>query len=229
MKSKRLSLSAVTLLAFAPLRGAEGEEGGTEGSGGTGSGGNGGEGEGGSATGANSTGDEGGDPQKKISALEEEKNRHYNKAQEAEARANELQKELEKRDREKLTEQERVQKDLETVTGERDALQSQVEALLIQNAFLTTNDVQWHNTERALRSVDLSDVKINDGKVDTKALKDAIKKLATDEPYMVKTAEGGGSTPPPPRSGQPGAGKGTKGSPDKERLMKKYPSLRQHA
>lgn len=231
MKSTRLSLKGHLLLSMAPLCGAEGEnEGGNgEGAGGAGAGANAGEGAGSGAAGAGN-GDEGGDPQKKIAALEEEKNRHYTKAEAEKKRADELQAEIEKRDREKLTDQQKVEKDLETVRQQNETLQTEVEALRIQNAFLTTNDVEWHNTERALRSVDLSDVQIKDGVVDKAALKAAIKKLATDEPYMVKGKEGGKNDPPPPRSGQPGAGKGgKKGDPDREALIKKYPSLRQHA
>lgn len=63
--------------------------------------------------------------------------------------------------------------------------------LTLQVAFLTTNipGIEWQDPEAALRLVDLDDVDIEDGKVDRRALRAALKDLARRKPYLVKKAE----------------------------------------
>lgn len=234
MKSTRLSLNKKLLtLDLAPIFGADGEgegAGGTGGAGTTETGGEGAAGAGGS--GSTEKPEEGGDPQKKITALEEEKNRHFTARQAAEKERDDLKAWKEEQERKGKSDLENLQTDLKTVKAERDQLAETNQRLLVQVAFLGTNDVQWHNPERALALVDLSDVEIKDGKVDTKALKAAIDALAKSDSYLVKTTEAKEEKPgtPPGRSGQlPGNGAGRTGQqpdPDRAKVLAKFPSLR---
>jgi len=67
-------------------------------------------------------------------------------------------------------------------------LQERLEEQLIKNTFLTANTHEWHNTSRAWRMLDLSDVTINDdGSVD--GLEEAIAALAASDPYLIKVTK----------------------------------------
>lgn len=225
--STRLSLSRIS--AFGPIYGAEGE--GESGSSGAGEGTQGGEGQGqGGATSppAPPTGNEGGDPQKKIAAQQEEIQRHFSARQKAEGERDELQKWKDEQERKTKTDVENLQTDLKSAKDTIAQLTSTNQSLMIENAFLQANTHEWHNPKRALASADLTAVTIKDGVVDEKALKDALDKLAKEEPYLVKPKEGEKDKPPPGGpTGTPPSGQGGKQT-DQETLRRKYPALRLH-
>jgi hypothetical protein len=242
MRSSRLSLK--DLLATRPLGGREDDEDDEDRST---------EGEQGSPRGGNGSEDEDdpdpdededdakGDPQAKIRALQKEKERHFRKRKEVEDRERALAKRLEEYERKDKSDLENAQTDLQKSLKENESLQGTVKSLALQVAFLSVNDVTWHNPQRALQLADLSEVEIgDDGTVDSKALKAAMKKLAAEEPYLVKKSkddedeedETQGKNKPRERTGNPSSGSSTKEQKAKaarERLIQKYPSLRQHA
>lgn len=219
MKSNRLSLF---LLKTPFMYGAEGEPEGTSGAEGSGDDPKGGE------TGSSASGS--GDPQKKIAALEEEKNRHFSARQKAEQENADFKARLQEYEDKGKSEAELKDRELSTLKEQNAALQEALQDLRIRNAFLSANTVEWHNPERALALVDLSEVQIDkDGNVDKAALKAASEALAKSDSYLVKVAdkEDKGS------GGQPKSGENPKGSDkdkgtDKETLRKKYPALRTH-
>lgn len=58
--------------------------------------------------------------------------------------------------------------------------------LRLQVAFLSANQIKWHDPEDALAMADLSGVDVDDsGTVDTKALRAALKDLAKRKPHLV--------------------------------------------
>jgi hypothetical protein len=204
----------------------------------------GGAGEGAQEQGAGGKAGEELDPQKKILALTEEKDRHWTAAKEASeklattaAELEELRKFKQEKDDEKLTADEKVNREIEalkTESIEKDniilALQESAKKLVINNAFLSNNDVKWHNGERALALADLSAVEIVDKDgvptlKDPAAMAKAIKDLAESDPYLVDTTEGApswqgktGDGPKPPKKTGEAARKQT--------LVDKYPALR---
>lgn len=111
---------------------------------------------------------------------------------------------------------------------------------LIQLAFLRANDVEWHDPDDALTMADLSEVEIDDeGSVDRKALKAALRDLAKRKPHLVKTKESKEDEEEENEeeqedqrsksSGSKMAGnrKGSKGKgPTREDLAKRFPALR---
>lgn len=237
MKNPKLSFeprcfSLYSLAALVgPIRGADGE----------------GEGEGDTGRAGDVTTE--GDPSKKITALTEEKDRHYAKRKDAEQKAADLQRERddllkwkEEQENAKKSDLEKLQGNVDKLTKANETLQDTVNRLAVENAFHTANTVQWHNPKRALASLDLSDVKVENGKVDVNAIKAKIEQLAKDEPYLVKNGEGEGGnsnsgsgsdsskdkgkkvskTGTPPGGNDNDAGKGN----DLESLAKKYPALR---
>jgi TolA-binding protein len=185
------------------------------------------------------------DPQKKIAALTEEKDRHWTKAQEAEQKLQEQLAELEElrtfkqtKDQESLTEEQKIEAKLaefdvalKAKDVEIEKLKEASKRLTIKNAFLAQNDVKWHDAESALSLADLSEVEIVDGKdgiptlKNDVAMKNAIQKLAETKSYLVDTSEG-----EPVWEGKTGdkvqkrqvANEATK----REKLLKEYPALR---
>lgn len=112
--------------------------------------------------------------------------------------------------------------------------------LTLQNAFLASNVVDWVDPEDALRLVDLEDVEIDDdGTVDRKALRAALRDLARRKPHLVKTkakpsgkaddegdedddADQGSRRSAAPMNGKR---KGSRETTDRATLAKKFPAL----
>jgi hypothetical protein len=137
-----------------------------------------------------------------------------------------------------------VKKELTDIRGqvtkletERDQLADRNKGLTIRLAALTMSGdgiPEWENVETALRLADLSDVDVSDdGKVDKRALRSALKALAKEHPYLVKkkskSSEGGdnegGSTGPKMNGGRKGDTQG----PDRATLAKRFPVLNRPA
>lgn len=208
-------------LAITALRGSdpgdendEGQEG-QEGSSGTDSGATGSEGD---------SGDEG-QQQKDDKDAELEAIKARMKAADRRAAAAEAKiKEFEDKDK---SESERLTADVETLRSETSRLQEALREQRLQNAFLTSNDYEWQDAEAALRLADLSSVVDEDGEIDKKALKAALKALAEGKPFLVKSQQGneeGG------KNGASGTSTGTPKSKkpvgvDEQELARRYPAL----
>lgn len=186
------------------------------------------------------------DPQKKISALTEEKDRFWTKAQEAERKLQETADELEElrkfkqtADDAKLTTDEKTARELETLNktvedqnAVIEGLKESARKLVLNNAFLGQTEVKFHNAERALALADLSEVEIIEGKDGIPVLKDpnkltaAIKALAASDSYLVDTS----SEKAPLWDGKTGDKPLQKKAPadaaKKDKLLKDYPALR---
>jgi minor structural protein GP20 len=122
-----------------------------------------------------------------------------------------------------LPEAEKLQRDFAEAQEQVSALQATNQQLALQVAFLKDNTYTWHNPERALKLVDLSQVEIDsDGNV--RGLKDALKALATSDAYLVKTeVEPQETTPPATAPGNNGgSGTGAQGS---KKLQRRFPAL----
>lgn len=134
-------------------------------------------------------------------------------------------KEFEDKDKSELEKATQRVTELEASLSEKDTA---LKNLQMQNAFLSSNEISWHDSDVALQHADLSGVVDEDGVVDKKALKAALKALADSKPYLVKkddSGDGAGGSGPsgvPAGSGQRG---GSKTKADEEALRKKYPAL----
>lgn len=129
-------------------------------------------------------------------------------------------------DRDK-TELERATADAEQSRKEAEDAKSALRAQRINNAFLTSNKFTWHNSERAMSLLDLSEVTISDDGT-VVGLEKAIDALAKSDPYLIKTDDSEQRSPGTP-SGTPagsGTGKGKPAANSRESLMDKYPALR---
>lgn len=240
MKSTRLSLRQLARTgSIANVMGAEDPEGSGAPADQSGTKPGAGEGGAGGAGSSSSTDDKsGGDPQAKIVALEEEKNRHYTARTEAERARDEAQAALEEIKRKEKSDLENAQADVKKREEKISAQGETIKRLAVQNAFLASSETTWHDPADALRLVDLSEVKIDDvsGEVSNPdALKAAIKKLADEKKYLVKTdnkdekgGSGGGGTKPP-ASGKPPTDKSKdEQAAARATLANKYPALRAH-
>lgn len=154
--------------------------------------------EGGSGNNGNA-GDGGNEPTARERALQEEKDRHYRKAEEAKADAadkakklEELEAKLAEIEAKDKSESEKAQAAAAKALKDKEAAEAQVAELkkaqeqsAVQLAFLQNSKYTWHNPGTALKLLDLSEVKIgDDGKVD--GLDKAIDALAKNEKYLVK-------------------------------------------
>lgn len=169
-----------------------------------------------------------GDPQAKIHALTEEKQRQYDRRMEAESRAEAAEarvRDLENKDK---SDEERSAARLTELETENESLHGLLKTSRLENAFLKDNTYKWHNPDRAMALADLSEVEIDkDGKVH--GLKDALKRLAEAEPYLLKPEDDKDDRREEPSTPTPGrkTAKGKSKSQDEEdeALKRKFPAL----
>lgn len=182
--------------------------------------------EGSDKSGKGSEGDDDRDPQKKIVALEDEKNRHLRRRREAERERDELQRQIEEAKNKDKPEVERLQTENENLKSENETLSTALQEARLQNAFLQDNTYEWHNPGRALKLADLSEVEFDDdGKVH--GLKAALDALVKTDPYLVKAKDDKDEKDPPKKTGTPPKGKSKKDDPkDRSAMATKYPGLR---
>lgn len=224
--TKNFSNSMYELRGASPVEG-EGE--GTGSSAGTDtpstSDGSGTEGSGTEEDGAASTGTAGG---------EEDLDTVRNRMKAADRRASAAEKELKDLRDAQLSETEKKDKELEELRAFRPEAEKVIANLEAKVAFLSINDVAWHDPAIALSQIDFSTVTDEDGKIDNAELKKAVKKLAEGKSYLVKTSTGesGGGAGEGQGAGASGGGVGSgKGGSKKggalsdEELRQRYPAL----
>lgn len=133
-----------------------------------------------------------------------------------------------------------VSRDLQDAQSKVDRLSAANRNLLLENAFFRANTVDWVDPTDALRLIDLDDVDVDDdGTVDARGLRAALKDLAKRKPHLVKQAKSSGRANDesdeeeeeeerPRRSARSvnGTRKGSKGTNNKEQLAKQFPVLR---
>lgn len=171
----------------------------------------------------------------------EEYNRLKARMQAADRRATDTEKRLKSLEDKDKPEDKKTKEALEASLAENTALKEARKKDLIQLAFLRANDVEWHDPEDALTMADLSDVEIDDdGNVDRKALKAALRDLAKRKPHLVKKSkkdddddddgnddDDNGNDQRSSGSKMAGNRKGNKGKgPTREDLAKRFPALR---
>lgn len=169
-----------------------------------------------------------GDPQRKIAALEDEKNRLYRGRKKARDERDELQSKYDK-----LVKDGQGDESLKTKVSELEAsnqkMSSELSGARMKIAFLSDNSYEWQSPGLALKAADLSDVEIDDdGQVH--GLKAALEKLATENPFLLKQAEtkkrkpanSGTATGKPPASNS----SKSKEKSTKEQLRAKYAGLK---
>lgn len=185
-------------------------------------------------------GGEGDNPQVKIKNQEEIINKFARQKREQDAELEELRKFKKEQDDAKLSEKEKRDRELAEAQERIDALTEGQRKLVVKTAFLESSDYEWHNPATALKLVDLNGIEIEekDGELvvkDESALKERIKTLATDNPFLLKRQGDNGDDDKNKdgkskfegRTGQPPAGKKkSEEATRRSELLKKYPNLR---
>lgn len=166
--------------------------------------------------------------EKKIVALEKEKDRHYDLRKVAETERDEVKLELAKLKKDGVTDEE-TKKELETLKRENGSSTATIQELRLKVAFLEDNTHKWKNPKTALRLADMSKVEIDDKGVH--GLEEALEKLAKAEPYLlVEESNDGDEKPKPKKTGNPPNNKDSgdeKSRVAREATLKsKYPGLR---
>lgn len=176
---------------------------------------------------------------KRIQELVGEAKRYRLKAREHRNRIAELETEVANLKKSKSSKAKDDEDDSDAGSSESEArLQGELEQatrtnedLLIRLEFMGNNKFSWKNPKTALRLLDLSDVEITeDGKVE--GLDEAIEDLAKSEPYLLAKDKGDededeeGKLRRKRSTGTPPGSKKTKGNPNRDALISKYPALR---
>ncbi|QPX61859.1 scaffolding protein [Microbacterium phage DannyDe] len=172
--------------------------------------------------------------EKRIAALEEEKQRFYDQREELKVQLKEKDKEIAKLKKDG-TPDEALKAEVETTTKANEKLTAENTRLRLENAFLTENGFDWVDPKAALRLADLDAVEIDEKTGKVVGLNSALTKLAKDSPYLLKPKaddedkDKDGEDKKPRRTGQPPRG-GTQKQSDaaarEAKLRAKYPALR---
>ena len=235
--------SHIPNLSFSPVlpvlcgRENDEDEGQQPGEGGTGAGEKKSEGTKSEGTGGSDADDHDGDPQKKIAAQEEIIARLARQREERDNELEELRKFRKEAEDAKLSDQEKIDQRIKELEESDSKKSATLQKLVVKNAFLSANDVAWHDPETALSLIDLSSFEIvvdGDGLPsikDSKGFADAIAKLAKDKPFLVKTPtdddeKPGARTWKGDKTGDAPKPKQSSQASERERLMKKFPALR---
>lgn len=121
---------------------------------------------------------------------------------------------------------------LQQAEAANEELNVKLSELRRERLFLGSNTVTWHDPEMAMSKLDWADIIDEDGEADKGKLDKAIKDLAKNKPFLVKTETADEDSGKPAPLGQPSgtsAGTGKKKSAQeasREALLKKYPALR---
>lgn len=211
-----------------PILGASEDDGNDDpeddGASGSGSGGSSGDG-----TGTEGQQQDGDNPSGKGEVTREEFERVIARMKAADRRADAAEQKVKSYEDKDKTELQKTADELKEVRGKLDNTLKENAELKLKVAFLSANDVQWHDPEDALRLADLSEVLDGEGNVDKKKLSKALQDLKSNKPHLVKQAkkddedEDEGETPPPSGDGTSGSGgKNKKTKSTDEDLKRKY-------
>lgn len=150
---------------------------------------------------------------------------------EADRKKQEALDELKKLKTKDLPETEKLKAEHEEAVQAAATYKGRFEKLARTNAFLMASGdlkIRWANSGAALKLAELDELEINDdGSVD--GIKDAVKALAKDHPYLLAPSEGTDEKKPPKSGSVVGSTKrGTKTEKElsDEELFKRFPALR---
>lgn len=147
------------------------------------------------------------------------------RTQAADQRAAKIEAELRQLRDKDLPEQEKLQRDYAEAQKQVEQLQTTNGELALKVAFLEDNTYSWQNPKRAMQLIDTSQLEIQpDGSVS--GLKEALKALATSDPYLLKQEAGTTTAKPEPGGTAPGnnGGAGGKATTGKG-LAQRFPAL----
>jgi hypothetical protein len=170
----------------------------------------------------------------------EEFERMRRRMRKADQRAQAAEQALRDKEREGQKPDEQATADLEAARTENATLKETLSSLRLENAFLLSNTVSWHDPELAMREVlKDDDVEIDDEGAVT-GLDRALKRLARKKPYLVKQDKASEDDEdddeddeeeedePPARRQRSGGGgkkKPKKGGADRAKILATYPAL----
>jgi len=136
---------------------------------------------------------------KKIEALEKEKERHYDRRKTAEAKVTALTAEISQLKKDGVTD-EATKTELTTLRDANLSLAAANKKLAMGNAFLQANTHDWNDSAAALKLADLARVEIDDDGT-VSGLTSALDKLAKASPWLLKTKVADDKEDPKPRTG----------------------------
>lgn len=118
---------------------------------------------------------------------------------------------------------EKLERDFKAAQEQVSSLQQSNHDLAVKVAFLEDNTYSWQNAKRAMQLVDLSQVEI-DGDGNVHGMKDALKALATSDPYLLKT-DGETKETNPPATAPGNNGASANGKQGTKAITRRFPAL----
>ena len=179
-------------------------------------------------------------PEAKIKALEEEKDRHYKNAKKQKKRADELEAQLKALQDKDLKPEDKDKRDREAQQARDKAAEASTQKLRLENAFLKANEIDWVKPEQALALLladpDEYEVEFDDsGNVDRKSLRAELRRLAKANSHLVKPKQSKGKddeedaddagSQRQTASTMNGTRKGKGKAKSREELAKRFPAL----
>ena len=161
--------------------------------------------------------------------LRQEAETYRERMKAADKRASDFENKLKQLVEKDMPAQEKLQRDYEEATKQVQSLRSTNSELSLKVAFLEDNTYKWRNAKRAMQLVDLNQVEIGDDGTVT-GLKEALKALATSDPYLLEAAteeEKKTTSPPGTAPGNNGGTGSTK--PNSKNLATRFPSMNTRA
>jgi hypothetical protein len=155
--------------------------------------------------------------------LRSEAESYREKMKAADKRASDFEAKFKQLTEKDMPEVEKLKRDFEEATQQVVTLRETNSKLALENAFLADNTYEWHNPKRAMQVLDRSKLEIqDDGSVS--GLKEALKALATSDPYLLKPKVE--EEKPLPGGTSPGNNGGIGGSkPDAKKLATRFPAM----
>lgn len=129
-------------------------------------------------------------------------------------------KDFEDKDKDELTKATEKVTDLETSIQ---TLTKENQSLRLENSFALNNSFTWHDPSVVMDLVRKRDDVVIEEDGTVKGMDEALKKVAKDKPFLVKSDEDGDGSSGPPRTGsRAGTGRGKDGKPDDKAIRSRF-------
>ena len=170
---------------------------------------------------------------RRVAALEEEKQRFYDQREELKVQLRDAKAEITKLKKDG-TPDEALKTSNDELTSSNEKLTAANQKLMLENAFLKSGGYDWVDPEAALRLADLSAVEFDEKTNKAMGLESALAKLAKDKPYLLKAKAEDEDKDKGDKGNQRRTGQAPRGGTQKQsdqaareaKLRSKYPALR---
>lgn len=176
---------------------------------------------------------------RRIAELSRESARRRREKNQEKRRADELEDRLQKLENKGKDDTETTANEIKNLREANEKLTKQLERAAVRTAIVNNDDFKWHDVDDVYSKLDMEDIDIDPDTGEVDGLEQQLKSLAKKKPYLLREsdASGGddgagvrpGSTGHNPRgNGARSKGRQETAAAQREKLIKKYPSLQSY-